>query len=89
MVSSLLKVISKNEYQLMSRLLRKKRKEKGITQEVLASKLGVKQSDISKIERLERRIDLIETIAICHALEVDPAAFVKELELANAPGNIK
>lgn len=36
------------------------RKESGLLQEDIAEKLGLSQSDISKIERCERRLDAVE-----------------------------
>ncbi len=36
------------------------RKEYGISQEELAKRIGLTQPDISKIERFERRLDVIE-----------------------------
>jgi transcriptional regulator with XRE-family HTH domain len=80
MVNSRIKVISNQEYQIMIAFLRENRKRKGTTQLELASRLGAQQSDVSKIERGERRIDLIETLAICRALEIDIHEFITELE---------
>ena len=36
------------------------RKESGLLQEDIAARLGLSQSDISKIERCERRLDAVE-----------------------------
>jgi len=44
----------------------------GLTQLELAGKIGRPQSFVSKFERGERRIDLIEFCAISHALSQDP-----------------
>jgi transcriptional regulator with XRE-family HTH domain len=44
----------------------------GITQQQLSEKLNKPQSFVSKYENGERRLDLIETIDICNALNSDP-----------------
>jgi len=55
-------------YQAMIGLLIELREEAGITQTQLGEKMGFAQTDISKIERCERRLDLIETIEILNLL---------------------
>ncbi|WP_240633804.1 helix-turn-helix domain-containing protein [Caulobacter flavus] len=45
-----------------------KRKEAGLTQRELADRLGKPRSFVSKIEGRERRIDVVEFIAIAKAL---------------------
>ena len=47
------------------------RRSKNITQRELASQLGRDQTYVSKIEKGERKIDVIEFIDICKALNVD------------------
>lgn len=59
--------------------LRKTRMAQGVTQAELAAKLGTTQSFISKCERGERRIDLVEARLFCEALEVDFIGFVISL----------
>jgi transcriptional regulator with XRE-family HTH domain len=49
------------------------RHEKGVSQVELAKRLGKTQQFVSKVERLDRRIDVIEFYAICRALGADPA----------------
>jgi len=48
------------------------RKQIGMTQWTLAEKVGTDQSQISKFERRERRIDIADYTRICEALDLDP-----------------
>lgn len=63
----------------MIALLRQKRELAGITQIQLSKKLGVSQTVVSKIETCERRIDVIELIDICNAINVSFVEFLNEL----------
>ena len=56
----------------------------GIRQHVLAKKLGRPQSFVAKYEGGERRIDVIEFIAIARALGTDPLKLFREF-LAGKP----
>ena len=60
------------DYQTLLTLLRNLRERAGVTQLALAESLGNTQTFISKIERGERRIDVVEFIEICNALGCDP-----------------
>lgn len=53
------------------------RKLAGLTQVELADRLKRPQSFVSKYERGERRLDVIEFCEVCRALEIDPAAFLR------------
>jgi len=66
-------------YRLFRTMLTHLRRQKGITQIALASLLGVPQSYVSKCELGERRIDVVEALVICRALDTDPLAFVRKL----------
>jgi transcriptional regulator with XRE-family HTH domain len=55
------------------------RKKAGITQQQLANRLDKPQSFVAKYEGGERRLDLIEFIAVARALEADPARLIKNL----------
>lgn len=66
-------------YRLFRTMLTDLRRQKGITQVTLAGLLGVPQSYVSKYELGERRIDVVEALVICRALDTDPLAFVRKL----------
>lgn len=69
-----------NEYQAFLRHLREARREAGLTQVEVGKRLGVAQAIISKCERGERRLDVIELRAYCGALEVSHLDFLADLE---------
>lgn len=52
------------------------RRGAGVTQAELAGRLGKPQSFVSKIENGERRVDLIELVAILRAMSLDEIAFI-------------
>lgn len=70
---------SPDAYKRLRAYLADLRRQKGITQVALADALGVPQSYVSKYESGERRIDLVELVRICRALDADPVAIVREL----------
>jgi transcriptional regulator with XRE-family HTH domain len=53
------------------------RKSACLTQVELADRLGRPQSFVSKYERGERRLDIIEFCEVCRALEIDPVRFLQ------------
>lgn len=55
-----------------------RRKALGMTQVELAQNMGTDQSHISKFERRERRIDVIDYLRYCIALQIDPAELLVE-----------
>jgi transcriptional regulator with XRE-family HTH domain len=67
-------------YQEMLRRLTSARKANGLTQIQLAKRLKRPQSYVSKFENGDRRIDVIEFIEICHALNADPLATVEVVQ---------
>jgi transcriptional regulator with XRE-family HTH domain len=60
------------EYARLIAILVAARQKAGIRQHALAKKLGRPQSFIAKYEGGERRIDVVEFIAIARALGADP-----------------
>lgn len=63
-------------------LLIEARNSAGLTQVDLARKLGRPQSFVSKYERGERRLDIVEFLEIAGAIGIDPAQFVQKLQRA-------
>lgn len=76
------KSIFTREYDIFLRQLRTARKAARLTQEQVADRLGQTQSFVSKCERGERRIDIVELRAFCQALGISLADFVQQLETA-------
>ena len=74
------KTIYTREYAALLRLLVAHREKSGLTQTELAKKLNVTQSTISKFERGDRRLDLIQLRTICRHFGVSLQDFIRELE---------
>jgi transcriptional regulator with XRE-family HTH domain len=75
-----MKKIQRSDYKALHICLKKMRKQSGLTQFQLAEAIGAEQSDISKIERGERRLDVVELIYVCRALSITTEAFIAALE---------
>lgn len=60
------------DYRVIVEALKRARKAAGVTQWDLAHALGTDQSQISKLERSERRLDIIDYLRICHVIGIDP-----------------
>lgn len=59
-----------NDYRAVIAMLVSARKLKKITQVQLAAGMRVQQSFISKVERGERRLDVVELLRMCELLDV-------------------
>ena len=57
----------------------------GIRQQALAKKLGRPQSFVAKYEGGERRLDIIEFIAIARALGTDPLKLFRDFVAGKVP----
>jgi transcriptional regulator with XRE-family HTH domain len=73
------KSVFSEEYNRFCHLLIEARKAAKLTQAELSAKLELPQSYVSKYERGERRLDVIEFLQVAQALEIDPLAFIEEL----------
>jgi ribosome-binding protein aMBF1 (putative translation factor) len=69
-----------DDYAVMLRLLREMRERKALTQTELAERLGERQAFVSKCERGERRLDIVQLRVFCRALGTTLTAFVAEYE---------
>ncbi|HLK59973.1 MAG TPA: helix-turn-helix transcriptional regulator [Chthonomonadaceae bacterium] len=78
------KSVFTQHYGIFLQVLRQTRNEKGLTQAQLAERLEETQSWVSKCERGEHRLDLMELRAFCRALEVPLLEFVQRVETALA-----
>lgn len=74
------KSITSQEYKTFLLELRAARKRKKLTQADLAVRLGETQSFVSKCERGERRLDIVEVRAFCRAIGVTFVDFVHSLD---------
>src|SRR4051812_49003203 len=76
------KTIVTKEYRVFLRRLRAVRKAAGITQGQLGERLDESQSLISRCERGERRLDIVEVRAFCQAMGIPFLSFLAEFERA-------
>lgn len=64
--------VHSNENQALTIWLRHMRVSQGLTMRELGGRLNIPHSYISKIEHCERRLDVVEYLRYCNALQVDP-----------------
>jgi transcriptional regulator with XRE-family HTH domain len=81
------KSLKSPEYARLIEALVAVRKRAGVRQQALAKKLGRPQSFIAKYESGERRIDVVEFIAIARALDADPVKLFRDL-VAETPAKL-
>jgi transcriptional regulator with XRE-family HTH domain len=74
------KALHEQSYAAFTSLLRDERKKAGMTQAKLAKKLRRPQSYISKYERGDRRLDVIEFLEIARAIKFDPNEILQRLD---------
>jgi transcriptional regulator with XRE-family HTH domain len=76
------KSIHSAQYAVFLKVLRQSRERAGLTQVELAKKIGETQTFVSKCERGERRIDLIELRAFSRAFGLSLGRFIAAVERA-------
>lgn len=69
-----------DSYQFLLAMLVEARKHARLSQAQLAARLNKPQSFVSKFERGERRLDVIELLSVCQMLEADPHDLIQRLE---------
>jgi transcriptional regulator with XRE-family HTH domain len=72
------------EYRAIIAMLQRHRRAAGLTQSDLARALGTDRSQISKLERSERRLDIVDYLRICRAIGLDPGKPLRSLDLGRA-----
>lgn len=73
------KSVSSDENIVLTAWLKAKRKEKGHTMRTLSQIIGTPHSFVGKVENQERRLDIVEYVRYCTALEVDPVEGLKQI----------
>ena len=68
-----------SQYRRIIDRLRAARIELGLTQAELARRLNRPQSFIAKIERCERRLDVIEFLNVAKSLNTDPLPMIEDI----------
>ena len=64
--------VSSEENKALTAWLKNKRKEKGHTMRTLSQLIGTPHSFVGKVENQERRLDIVEYVRYCNALDIDP-----------------
>jgi len=72
----MLKTVRSQDYKKLLALLIAARKRAGLSQREIAKAIAEPQSWVSKGENGERRLDLIELVAILRALGLKPRRFI-------------
>ena len=68
------------EYAEFLTVLKRVREDAGMTQGDLAAKIGQTQTYVSKCERGQRRVDIIELRQLCKGLNMDLKRFLDRLD---------
>ena len=86
MKKRLTKSLYSEEWEVLLRILKEARLQRGWTQQQLAQKLGRPQSFVAKIEAGERKLDVCQFIDYLRILETDPVTTLQRLikRLSNA-----
>jgi transcriptional regulator with XRE-family HTH domain len=81
----LAKTIHSERHKRLCALLIAERKASGLTQTVVAEKLGKPPSYVAKYELGDRRLDVVEFLDVAAVIGFDPSDFVQQL--AKFPGS--
>ena len=78
-VGRVIRASTTSAYENLRRLLTQARLDAELTQAQVATRLNRPQSFVSKYESGERQLDVIEFLAICRAIGVEPAPIIESL----------
>ena len=73
------------DYKAFLKVLKRVREDAGLTQLELADRLGQTQTYVSKSERGQRRVDVVELRKFCFGLKMSPADFFTLLDKEISP----
>lgn len=73
----------RQRYELFQKALIDARQAHGLTQTEVAQRLGKPQSYVSKYESGERRLDVVEFLEVCDAMNIVPQLIIQEIEKVN------
>lgn len=71
--------IHSDDYKKLTAILLDARRNAGLTQQEVADRLRKPQSYVAKVEGVERRIDVVEFIALAKAIGADPNRLFKSV----------
>lgn len=74
------KSVFTDKYEVFITCLIAERKAAGLTQQQLADRLNKPQSFVSKYERGERRLDVVEFLAVVQATGADACKLIKKIQ---------
>ena len=74
------KTLHTERHRKLRELLIARRKAAGLTQTVVAERLGKPPSYVAKYELGERRLDLLEFLDVAAAIGFDPGELIRSLE---------
>lgn len=75
----MVKVITTKQHKALVALIRKYRLDAGLRQADVARSLGEKQQWVAIVEAGQRRISVVEFIALAKAINFDPAKAIKKI----------
>lgn len=84
-----MKSVFTDKYNEFLKIMIAARKQAGMTQQRLAELLNKPQSYVSKYERRERRLDIIEFLTIAKVLELDPCNVIQQIGYLISPDSHK
>lgn len=76
----ILKTIYQTRYLQLVDALINARKKAGLTQVQVAIQLSKPQSYIAKVEGSDRKLDVVEFVALCEVIGQDPSELIKQLQ---------
>ncbi|MCB1657505.1 MAG: helix-turn-helix transcriptional regulator [Pseudomonadales bacterium] len=74
-----MKTIYQERYKAFIKELVLARKASGLTQMQVAEKLAKPQSYVAKVEGADRKLDVMEFVALCKVIQQDPSELIKLL----------